>query len=177
MRHGHIGTASFKSVEFRQNEYINLAKNPDYWKPGRPYLEAIEWTIIPNRSTQTLAFVAGKFDMTFPYEMTVQTMRDIKAQAPGAICELTPTIIAINLLLNRDSPPFDNPDIRRAMQLTIDRKSFIDILSEGQGDISGAMLPPPGGLWGLPPEILATLPGYGADIAKNRDEARKLMEK
>jgi peptide/nickel transport system substrate-binding protein len=42
-------------------------------------------------------------------------MRDIKSQAPDAICELTPTIVAINLLLNRDAPPFDNPEIRRAM--------------------------------------------------------------
>ena len=70
--------------------------------------------------------------------------------------------MAINLLVNRDAPPFNDPDIRRAMQLTIDRKSFLDILAEGQGDISGAMLPPPGGLWGLPPEILqacrATVP-------------------
>jgi hypothetical protein len=50
------------------------------------------------------------------------------------------------------------------MQLTIDRKSFIEILAEGQGDVSGAMPPPPGGLWGLPPEILQTLPGYGPDV-------------
>src|SRR2546423_6784447 len=157
MRTHPIGTGPFKFVEYKRNEYIKLAKNPDYWKPGRPYLDAIEWTIIPNRSTQTLAFIAGKFDMTFPYEATVQSMRDIEAQAPDAICELTPTIVAINLLLNRDSPPFDDPDIRRAMQLTLDRQSFLDILAEGQGDISGAMLPPPGGLWGLPPEILRTL--------------------
>ncbi|HYU12993.1 MAG TPA: ABC transporter substrate-binding protein, partial [Stellaceae bacterium] len=177
MRKHPIGTGPFKFVEYKPNEYIKLAKNPDYWKPGRPYLDAIEWTIIPNRSTQTLAFVAGKFDMTFPYEATVQSMRDIEAQAPDAICELTPTIVAINLLLNRDSPPFNDPDIRRAMQLTLDRKSFVDILSEGQGDISGAMLPPPGGLWGLPPEILATLPGYGPDVEKSRAEGRKLMEK
>src|SRR5260370_26490209 len=90
---------------------------------------------------------------------------------------MPPTIVAINLLLNRDAPPFDNPDSGRAMQLTIDRKSFIDILAEGQGDISGAMLPPPAGLWGLPPEILATLPGYGPDVAANRAAARKRMEK
>ena len=177
MRLHPIGTGPFKFAEYKPNEYIKLAKNPDYWKPGRPYLDGIEWTIIPNRGTQTLAFVAGKFDMTFPYEMTVQSMRDIKSQAPDAICELDPTIVAINLLLNRDAPPFDDRDIRRAMQLTIDRKSFIDILAEGQGDISGAMLPPPGGLWGLPPEILATLPGYGPDVAANRAEARALMEK
>src|SRR5438552_10946895 len=177
MRTHPIGTGPFKFDEFKPNDYIRFAKNPDYWKPGRPYLDGIEWTIVPNRSTQPLAFIAGKFDMTFPYEATVQSMRDIKSQAPDAICELTPTIVAINLLLNRDAPPFDNPEIRRAMQLTLARQSFLDILAEGQGDISGAMLPPPGGLWGLPPEILQTLTGYGLDVAANRAEARKLMEK
>jgi len=73
MRTRPIGTGPFKLVEFKPNEYIRFAKNPDYWKPGRPYLDGIEWTIIPNRSTQTLAFIAGKFDMTFPYEATVQS--------------------------------------------------------------------------------------------------------
>jgi peptide/nickel transport system substrate-binding protein len=177
MRTRPIGTGPFKFVEFKPNDFIRLAKNPDYWKPGRPYLDGIEWTIVPNRSTQTLAFIAGKFDMSFPYEVTVQSMRDIKGQAPDAICELTQTPVAINLLVNRETPPFDDPDIRRAMQLTIDRKSFVDIIAEGQGDISGAMLPPPGGLWGLPPDILQTLPGYGPDVKANRAEARKLMEK
>src|SRR5437660_736381 len=139
------------------------------WHDGKPFTAA--------DAKCTCDIPTGKFDMTFPYEATVQSIRDIEAQAPDAICELTPTIVAINLLLTRDAPPFDNPDIRRAMQLTLDRKSFIDILSEGQGDISGAMLPPPAGLWGLPPEILATLPGYGPDVEKSRAEARKLMEK
>ena len=52
--------------EYKPNESIRLTRNPDYWKPGRPYLDGIEWTIIPNRSTALLAFVAGKLDMTFP---------------------------------------------------------------------------------------------------------------
>ena len=129
MRQHPVGTGPFKFAEYKQNEYIKLVKNPDYWKPGRPYLDGIEWTIIPNRSTQSLAFIAGQFDMTFPYEVTVQMMRDFASQAPNAICELTPTPVAINLLVNRDNPPFDDADIRRAMQLTIDRKSFLDILA------------------------------------------------
>jgi peptide/nickel transport system substrate-binding protein len=177
MRSHPIGTGPFKFAVFKPNEYIRLEKNTDYWKPGRPYLDAIEWTIIPNRSTQALAFVAGKFDMTFPYEVTVQMVRDIKAQAPEATCEVTPTPVAINMLVNRDAPPFDDPEIRRAMQLTIDRKAFLDIIAEGQGDIGGAMQPTPAGLWGLPPEILKTLPGYGPDVAANRQEAQKLMER
>ena len=71
MRSHPIGTGPFKFAEYKPNDYIGLARNPDYWKAGRPYLDGIEWTIIPNRSTQTLAFIAGKFDMTFPYEATV----------------------------------------------------------------------------------------------------------
>src|SRR5215471_17520380 len=59
----------------------------------------------------------------------------------------------------------------------LDRKSFIDILAEGQGDIGGAMLPPPAGVWGMPADILATIPGYGPDIAKNRAAAREIMTK
>ena len=62
------------------------------------------------------------------------------------------------------------------MALSLDRKAFIDILDEGQGDIGGAMLPPPAGVWGLPPEMLKRLPGYDPDVEKNRAEARAIME-
>ncbi len=63
------------------------------------------------------------------------------------------------------------------MALALDRKAFIDIMTEGQGKIGGAMLPPPEGLWGMPPEMLQTIPGYGPDVEKNRAEAREIMEK
>src|SRR4051812_16187546 len=46
MRQHPIGTGPFKFVEFKQNESIKVAKNPDYWKPGLPYLDGIEYTII-----------------------------------------------------------------------------------------------------------------------------------
>jgi hypothetical protein len=41
--------------------------------------------------------------MSFPYEVTLQSMRDIQNQAPNAICEMTPTPVAMNLLVNRDA--------------------------------------------------------------------------
>jgi peptide/nickel transport system substrate-binding protein len=66
MRQHPIGTGPFKFVSYKPNESIRLTRNLDYWKKDRPYLDGIEWTIIPNRSTALLAFVAGKLDMTFP---------------------------------------------------------------------------------------------------------------
>ena len=177
MRQHPIGTGPFKFIAYKPNEHIRLAKNPDYWKPGRPYLDGIEWTIIPNRSTALLAFVSGKLDMTFPYEVTVPLLKDIRGQAPEATCELRPRGVASMLIVNRDAPPFNNPELRRAMALTIDRKAIIDVLSEGKSDIGGALLPPPEGLWGMPPERLRALPGYDPDVRQNRAEARQIMQR
>src|SRR5438477_897843 len=177
MRTHPIGTGPFKFVEFKPNERIVVTRNPDYWKKGRPYLDGIEYTVIPNRSTALLAFEAGKFDLTFPDEVTIPLVKEIKSQAPEAICEVRPTNVSTNLIVNRDKPPFDNPDIRRALALALDRKSFVDILLEGEGEIGGAMLPLPAGVWGMPPDVLKTVVGYDPDVEKNRAEARSIMEK
>ena len=45
------------------------------------------------------------------------------------------------------------------MALSFDRKAFIDIISEGQGDIGGVMQPLPEGVWGMPPEVLTRAAG------------------
>src|SRR5947199_5420870 len=177
MRSRPIGTGPFKFVEFKPNEVIRLTKNRDYWKEGRPYLDGIEWTIIRDTSTRVLAFVAGKTDMFSPHGVTIPILRDIKSQAPQAICEVAPTNVNRTLIINRDKPPFDNSDLRRAMSVTLDRKAFIDIVTEGQGDIGGTMLPQPEGIWSMPPELFRALPGYDPDVAKNRAEGRNIMPK
>jgi peptide/nickel transport system substrate-binding protein len=177
MRQSPIGTGPFKFVEFRPNESIKLTRNPDYWKPSLPYLDGIEYPIIKNMSTAVLAFVSGKFDMIWPYSLTAPLLRDVQSQMPQAICELTPDGISMHLLVNRDKPPFDNLDLRRAMALSLDRKALIDILGQGQGDIGGVLQPPPEGQWGMPAELLKDLPGYDPDVAKNRAEAHQIMQK
>jgi peptide/nickel transport system substrate-binding protein len=177
MRTKPIGTGPFKFVEFKQNEGIKLARNVDYWKKGRPYLDGIEFTIVPNRATAMLSFVSGKFDITFPWEVTIPLLADIKSQMPNANCVVTSMNVTTNLIVNREAPPFDNPDLRRAMVLALDRKAFIDILSQGNADVGGTMQPPEAGFWGMPAAMLAAVPGYGPDVQKNREEARAIMKK
>src|SRR5690606_1350442 len=65
MRTKPVGTGPFKFVEFKQNEYIKLEKNEDYWDEGKPYLDGIEFTIISSRSTRVLGFINGEFDLTY----------------------------------------------------------------------------------------------------------------
>lgn len=178
MRTAPIGTGPFKFVEWKRNETMRFVKNPDYFKKGKPYLDGINWTIIPSVSTRMLAFEAGEQDVTFASDVTIPLLKEVKSKSPKAVCDLHPTNVSTNLIVNSEKPPFDNPKVRQAMDMAIDRDAFIAILSEGKYDKAGAMLPAPEGLWGFTKEQLAGIPGYGsgAEVEKARADARKIME-
>ncbi|HWT64544.1 MAG TPA: hypothetical protein VN151_00410, partial [Terracidiphilus sp.] len=63
-------------------------------------------------------------------------LKDVKSQAPQAVCEVVPTNVPRTLLINPAAAPFDNRDLRRAMALSLDRKAFIDIITEGASPTS-----------------------------------------
>jgi peptide/nickel transport system substrate-binding protein len=177
MRTKPVGTGPFKFVEFKRGEQVRLVRNTDYWKKDRPYLDEITFRMIDSRATRMLAFATGDYDITFPSDVSVPLMKDVKARAPHAICEMTTTGTQINLMVNRVNPPFDNPDIRKAMSLALDRKPFNTILMEGLARMGGAMLAKPEGEWGMPPEMVSSLTGYGPDTEKNIAEAQAIMQK
>src|SRR5438309_2615446 len=82
MRQHPIGPGPFKFLEFKPNEDIKVARNPDYWKPGLPYLDGTEYKIIRNPTTAVLAFVSGQVDMTFPFNLTIPLLKDVQNQVP-----------------------------------------------------------------------------------------------
>ena len=150
----------FKFVEFKRGDSIKLVRNPDYWKKGKPYLDGIDWKIIdePLDAHARLRRRRVRHD--------VRDRRDHPAaqgrQGAGAEGRLR---AGADLRLDQShrqsatAPPFNDPKIRKAMALTLDRKAFIDILSEGKANIGGVMLPPPEGVWGMPPDDAADAAG------------------
>ena len=113
MRSKPIGTGPFKVVDFKRNESIKLVKNPDYWKKGRPYLDAIDWKIVPNRSTRMLGFQSRRVRHDVRFRRHLPAAQGRQGAKPDAVCEARPTNVSSNLLVNRDKQPFDNPDIRK----------------------------------------------------------------
>ncbi len=174
MRQKPIGTGPFKVADFKPNETIRLTKNTDYWKPGRPYLDAIEFRIMPSAATRILSFVAGQFDITGSSDINANILKDIRAQAPKAVCDTTASSVAGALMINYKAPPFDNPKVRRAISLALDRATFVKGM-QGNARLGGIMMSPPYGVWGLSPKQLEAVPGFGKDVERNRAEARKLM--
>ena len=99
-------------------------RNTYYWKPGRPYLDAIEWRIMSSQATRILAFVAGEFDLTFVGDVTAPISKQIAMHSPKAICKLGRTNVFHSLIINRDLAPFNDANVRRAMMLlALDRES------------------------------------------------------
>jgi peptide/nickel transport system substrate-binding protein len=176
MRTKPVGTGPYVFSEFKSNEIVRLTRNPNYWRKGHPYIDVLEWRVMPNRSTRILSFLAGEIDLTFVLDLTPVLIKDIQAKKPKSICEIPPTNNSINLIVNRDKPPFDDAKIRKALALALDRQSFNTIIYEGMTKIGGAMMAPPEGNWGMPPDMVATLPGYGGTVESNRAEAKKIME-
>ena len=176
MRQNPIGTGPFKFVEFKPNEYIKLTRNQDYWKKGRPYLDGMEFAIFREIAPRNLAFFAGNYDVGSVYGVTPPTLKDFEAQAPQAVCKVTSVNVPRTMLVNPHKPPFDNPELRRAMTLAIDREAFSTIINGGITHVGATMLPPPNGVWGMPGDA-QTLPGYDPDVEKNRAEARAIMHK
>jgi peptide/nickel transport system substrate-binding protein len=71
LRQHPIGTGPFKFVEYKPNEYVKLTRNRDYWRLGRPYLDGLEFPIVPSVATRNLMFIADNVDMTLSYGVSM----------------------------------------------------------------------------------------------------------
>jgi peptide/nickel transport system substrate-binding protein len=177
MRQKPIGTGPFRVVDFRPNTGIELERNPTYWRPNRPLLDGISFRAVRSRATRHLAFISGEFDMTFTGDVSPALLRDVQGQAPNATCDMRFTNVTGQILMNREVAPFDNPNVRRAVALAVDRDAFLQILGEGHFVTGGAMLAPPAGLWGVSGKDLAEagVDGFTGTVAQRRAEAQRLM--
>ncbi|MBX9698479.1 MAG: ABC transporter substrate-binding protein, partial [Acetobacteraceae bacterium] len=177
MRQKPIGTGPFRVVDYRPNAGLEVERNPNYWRADRPLLDGISYRLVRSRATRHLAFIAGEFDMTFTGDVSPALLRDVQGQAPNAVCEMRFTNVTSQILMNREVAPFDNPQIRRAVALAVDRDAFIRILGEGHFVSGGAMLAPPNGVWGVSGTDLAAagVDGFTGTLAERRAEAQRIM--
>ena len=177
MRTKPVGTGPFKFVEFKQNEGIKIAQESRLLEEG-PALSRrhrVHHRAQPLDGDPELRL--GPLRHHLPLGGDDPAAQGHQEPVPNAVCEVTSMNNSTNLIVNRDAPPFDNPELRKALVLALDRKAFIDILNQGNAEVGGTMQPPKDGVWGLPADQLASVPGYGSDVEKNRAEARAIMQK
>jgi len=169
-----VGTGPFRQKEYPRGQLIELERNRDYFVPDRPYLDGIRYTIIRERGTRLAALQAGRLDAFMPLEMTKAMAEAAKAQAPALVITEVGQNGSDNVILNHKRPPFDDPAVRRAINLALDRNAYVRGVRQNGAVTGAALMPKPLGFWGLPESDLRTLPGY-RDPAADKAEARRVL--
>ncbi|MFI5327408.1 MAG: ABC transporter substrate-binding protein [Candidatus Rokuibacteriota bacterium] len=171
-----VGTGPFRHKEYLRGQLIELERNPSYFVPDRPYLDGIRYTIVRERGTRLAALQAGRIDAFMPLEMTKAMADAAKAQAPSLVITEVGQNGSDNVILNHKRAPFDNPAVRQAVNLALDRNAYVRGVRQNGAVTGAALMPRPLGFWGLPDAELRTLAGY-RDPAKDKAEAKQLLAK
>lgn len=169
-----MGTGPFKLKEYKPGEVVELVKNPNYFIPGRPYLDGIRYVVIKDRATRYAALQAGRQHIAFPFEIAKTPAESAKQAVPSLVLIEATTNVNDHILVNFKRAIFRDARVRRAVSLAIGRQGYIQAGRQGAAFPGGILLPPPYGVWGLPASEQAKLPGFG-DPGRQKDEARKLL--
>ena len=163
-----IGTGPFTLKEHTRKVRVVLAKNPDYFDKGRPYVDEYIILSTPDGATRAAAFRTGQADFIWvasPSEVDVLKKTNPTLAAQGYHNTLAP----FGLALAQDKPPFNDVRVRRAISMAIDRQKQVDTVFEGHG-IPG---------WGVPyiyyQDKAPTLAQLGPWWQYKPAEAKKLL--
>ena len=127
-----VGTGPFKMVSYAPERELVLAANENYWDVGRPKVDELVIRYIPEQQAQLAALQAGEIDIMFPGPETVLALAgnsDITVQEV-----VSANVIRLNV--NSAKPPLDIVDVRRALNLGIDRQEIVDGALLGSGSPS-----------------------------------------
>ena len=132
-----IGTGPFSFVSYKPQEGIVLAKNPNYWQEGLPYLDQVEFKISGSADTALLELQGGTIDF-YAY------LTDSQAQALQGSHQVvsSPSNAVQALYLNNAVEPLNDVRVRQAISYAIDKEEINNFVGGGKGTlISSAMLP------------------------------------
>ncbi len=166
------GTGPFKSVRRVENEVWVMAKNPNYWNKGLPYLDGIEfYHALPFSTELGSAILSGRVD----YIRITDPVTARKAKAtPGLSTTAFNQSVIQGTWVNSKRKPFDDPRVRRALHLAFDRPALIDVVKDVTPMRVGGFIYP-FSEFATPPEELSKRIGYESDTGAALKEARALM--
>jgi peptide/nickel transport system substrate-binding protein len=123
-----IGTGPFKFVEWLKGQYVRLDRNPDYWKPGLPYLDRIVARMIADSGTRSAAMEAGEVNFAAFNAIPNIDLQRLK-KLPNIVVTTDGYSMQspiLDLDFNTKKKPFDDVKVRQAISYSIDRKFVVD---------------------------------------------------
>ena len=130
-----FGTVAYMFTVWKKGQYVRLDKNENYWREGLPYLDRIVGRFIPDASTRTAAMENG--EVMYGAYGAIPNIDAVRLREIDGISVTTDGYSMINPMslieFDTTEPPFDNPEIRKAISLALDRSFLIDNIWFGYG--------------------------------------------
>jgi peptide/nickel transport system substrate-binding protein len=167
-----IGTGPFILERYEPNVKTVFRRNPDYFVPGLPYVDGVEWLVVEDESTGLAMYRTGQIDAGpgLQWDVRQADLDSLKQSHPNLRFQDMLANNATTIWMRTDKSPFTDVRVRRAMSHAIDRQGLIEAVWM-RGELSPAV---PRGLaeWSLPIEQL----GEGAKYYRyDPQEARRLL--
>jgi peptide/nickel transport system substrate-binding protein len=166
------GTGPFKSKRRVENEVWVMEKNPTYWNKGLPYLDGIEfYHALPFSPELGSAILSNRVD----YARIVDpvTARKAKATQGMSATDFYQSVIQ-GTWMNNKKKPLDDPRVRRAIHLCLDRPVLVDVVKDVAPMMMGGFIYPFSD-FATPLDQLKKRPGYQEDTTAALKEAKALM--
>ena len=133
-----VGTGPFTFVNYQKDAQIRYKANPDYWE-GKAPIDRLIFSITPDASVRYQKLKAGECHvMPYPNPADIQAM---KADPDINLMEKEGLNVGY-LAYNSLKAPFDNPKVRKALNMAINKKAIIDAVFQGAGKVAKNPIPP-----------------------------------
>ena len=177
-----VGSGAWKLKNFEPQASIEYERNTDYFKEGRPFFDGMNFTIVRDFNRRLAAMQVGQaFTTAGPMigGYGVSDSLQVQAETDGRVrALLKPDAFTTSIILHTNKPPFDDPRMRRAAFLAIDRVELNEIVrcKGGFGCLGSPMtfLPRIGGFDAEPRDELSQIPGWRSPKDQDIAEAREL---
>ena len=148
-----VGAGPFTFVEWRQGESLELAKNPNYWQEGKPYVDSITFRYFPDLQTGTNALRAGEADFKISID---DADVDFLRREAGIVVSSDPSVYLDKCYSNFSSGPMADVRFRQAVNHAINRDEMNTAIAFGAAEPGVQLVPRDH--WAFQPDLADAYP-------------------
>ena len=133
-----IGSGPFKFVSYRKNRHIRFAKHQAYWRHSQAAQQLI-YDITPSSSLRLAKLMTGECDVI---SLPAHSELDIIREQEELVLDEKPGLNVGYWAFNTEKPPFDKPEVRRALSMAIDKTTILEAVYFGSAIKAHGLIPP-----------------------------------